>query len=1134
MTTANSESQKTRRRRRHDDGAPDTHNEQAPIQQDASAAKVSTMPAAPPDGNEAKAAESFPVVGIGASAGGLAALEQFLTNMPSDPNMALVLVQHLDPDRKTILGDLTRRFTAMQVYEVEDGMTVEPNCTYVIRPNKDMILEDGKLRLTDPLAPRGLRLPIDHFFRSLGQDQGDRAICVILSGTGTDGTLGLKAVKEAGGMVMVQSPESAKYDGMPRSAINTGLVDYILTPGDMPSQIVSYVQRSFRSLPVKEAPPRERISDPLQRIFVLLRAQSGQDFSQYKYNTIYRRIERRMAVHNIDRLEAYVRFLQQYPSELTTLYKELLIGVTNFFRDPEAWVALETRVIPEIFAIKKPGETVRVWVPGCSTGEEACSIGMILSEAMTNLRQEYRVQIFATDVDADAIGKARAGVYPESIAVDVSAERLARFFTQENTSYRVKKRIRDMVVFAEQNVAQDPPFSHVDLVSCRNLLIYMGGELQRRVLPLLHYALVPNGFLFLGSSETVTDASDLFTAVDRKWKIFARRPGLMTQRAAMDFGRAAVIAGAALRREEAVKAEEKPDLRSMVEQAMLNQYSPAAVVINENGDVLYVHGRTGRYLEPAPGEASMNVLRMARDGIRLELATGLRKAVQEHQRVEHRGLLIRADGAEHLVSLSIQPLSAPGVMPSLVLIVFEPVAEPPAEAKSQAPVTAKDDERIAGLERELHAKSDYLQTMIEELETSNEELKSTNEELQSANEELQSTNEELETSKEELQSVNEELITVNAELQKKIEELSRANDDLDNLLASTGIGTIFVDDQLRIERFTPAATDIINVIQTDIGRPVSHIASNLEGNQTLVQDVATVLRTLVRHEAEVQTRDGRWYSMRIQPYKTLANVIEGAVLTFVEITELKKVQSALSVWQRLRMEGLDDALLILDAHGRILDCNEVALQRYGYPREEFLEMVNADLVEPPHYSTMRAALQEVWQGGSQVIESVHCARNGTPIPVQIHAQRVEYHGQPTIFLVARDLTGAKRETASHLANEERLQRLAALMQDAAEPIVVRDLYGALVVWNGAAARAYGWNEHEGLADGGNGPLPPNLRECEGQAFEDARGGRPLTPFECERATRDGRSVRVAALPLALLDGDGKPYAVATVETAVVD
>lgn len=950
---------------------------------------IETPAPAPAENTDA----DFPIVGIGASAGGLAAFEAFFSGMPADtePGMAFVLVQHLAPNHKSILTDLIQKYTRMHVFEVEDGMAVQPNCTYIIPPNRDMAFLNGTLQLLEPTAPRGLRLPIDFFFRSLAQDQHERAICIVLSGTGSDGTLGARAIKGEGGMVMAQTPESTEYDGMPRSVISTGLVDYELLPAEMPAQLIAYKTHAFKR-PSRSATALTLGSEnALKKVFILLRAQTGHDFSQYKPNTIGRRIERRMAVHQIEHLEAYVQYLQQMPAEVNALFHDLLIGVTSFFRDPEAFKALEEQVIPKLFAGKPAGDVIRVWSPGCSTGEEAYSIAILLQEYLETLKQDYKVQVFATDIDSQAIGIARAGIYPASITADVSPKRLSRFFAVEPggtdgepSAYRIHKRIRDLLVFSEHNVIKDPPFSKLDLLSCRNILIYMGGDLQKKIMPLFHYAINPGGFLFLGNSETVGDFLDLFAAVDRKLKLYQRKDDIYSaQRTALSrfltptmMTKDAALPQAARKTADTGLPQYRMPVRDLTEQALLKHVAPAAVLVNDQGDILYLHGRTGLYLELAPGEpGKSNILKMAREGLRGTLTTALHKATTIKDIVRYQGLRVKTNGDFTTVNLTVLPVPAnltAMIETLLFLIILEedPALNPrrPEQATGEdtgqsAPVT---DLQIAALERELRAKEEYLQATHEELETSNEELKSSNEELQSLNEEMQSTNEELETSKEELQSINEELSTVNAELQIKVAGLSRANNDMNNLLAGSGIATIFVDDQLCILRFTPAATRIINLIQSDVGRPVGHIVSNLMGYYNLTADAQAVLDSLIPKELEVQAQSGGWYLMRIQPYRTLDNVIEGVVITFFDISEIKQVQAALrdtEILNRLAVVVRDayDAITVQDLKGRILAWNPAANRMYGWTEAEALALNIRDLIPEGQLESALAVVQQLVQ-----------------------------------------------------------------------------------------------------------------------------------------------------------------------------
>jgi len=694
---------------------------------------------------EPKASTTFPIVGIGASAGGLAAFEAFFSGMPAatEPGMAFVLVQHLAPDHKSILTDLVRRYTRMQVFEVEDGMKVERNCAYIIPPGRDMALFNGTLQLLEPSAPRGHRLPIDFFFRSLAQDQKERAICVVLSGTGSDGTLGVRAIKGEGGMVMVQKPDSTEYDGMPRNAIATGLVDYVLPPAEMSAQLINYTNHSFVNGSRQAAATEEKAENLLKKIYVLLRTEVGHDFSHYKVSTMQRRIERRMAVHQIDTLADYVKYMQQNPAETEALFQDLLIGVTSFFRDPEAFEALEQDIIPKLFSGRPDHDLIRIWVPGCSTGEEAYSLAILLAEEQEKLKKASKVQVFATDIDSRAIAHARAGIYPASIAADISAERLARYFSAEpgGDAYLIQKAIRDLLVFSEQDLIRDPPFSKLDLISCRNLLIYMDGELQKRIVPLFHYALNPGGYLFLGTSESVGEFGDLFTTLDRKQKLYQRKDDFYSGRHAVHLLPSTNASELSLKGSAPkLTPPAEQSLRELTEQAILHQLTPVAALVGAKGEILYLHGRSGCYLEPPPGEpGSANILKMAREGLKRELTTVLHKAVRSDKVVHSRGLKVKTNGAYTTVDLTVRPQtqgSATTAETQLYLVVLE---------ESQYPVPAKDENRtrsgketlsssakmqIIELEQELCTKDEYLQTTNEELETSNEELRAAQAELE--------------------------------------------------------------------------------------------------------------------------------------------------------------------------------------------------------------------------------------------------------------------------------------------------------------------------------------------------------------------------------------------------------------------
>jgi two-component system CheB/CheR fusion protein len=834
----------------------------------------------------------FPIVGIGASAGGLEALELFLGHVPAGSGMAFVIVQHLDPTRNGIMSELLQRATCMKVTQVRDHTTVRPDCVYVIPPNKEMSILHGVLHLLAPSAPRGLRLPIDFFFRSLAQDQQEHSIGVILSGMGSDGTLGLRAIKENAGVVLVQEPATAKFDSMPRSAIDAGLADIVAPVDELPGKILAYLQRTAL-IPRTEAAGEDKTPSALEKVVVLLRAHTGKDFSFYKRTTLYRRIERRMGIHQIGKMAAYVRYLQENSQELDLLFKELLIGVTNFFRDPAAWEQLRTEVIPTLLASRASDQALRAWVPGCSTGEEAYSLAIVLKEAIEEIKPKghFSIQIFATDLDRDAIDKARQGIFPANIVADVSEERLKRFFTKEERGYRVRKEIRELVIFAPQNLIMEPPFTKLDILSCRNLLIYLTSEVQKKLIPLFHYSLNPGGILFLGSAETIGDGTGLFAPLGGKSRLFRRTESVLRPEPVVF--PSSFSAGPPSGTETRPAPKSPGSLQTLADQLVLQHYAPPAVLTNDTGDIFYVSGRTGKYLEPAAGKANWNIFAMAREGLRYELVRAFPEALRQKSLTLH-GLKVGTNDGVQCVDVTVQRLNEPGPLQGLVMIVFTDVAAAPdaAPAAGRPPKPHARSPRLEELEQELLGVRAEARATHEEMQTSQEELRSANEELQSTNEELQSTNEELTTSKEEMQSMNEELQTVNMELQAKVDELSRTSNDMKNLLNSTDIATLFLDKDLNVRRFTPQATKIIKLIPADVGRPITDLASELRYPE-LADDARETLRTLAAAEKPIGARDGRWFTVRIMPYRTLDDRIDGVVITFVDITVAKKLEAQL-------------------------------------------------------------------------------------------------------------------------------------------------------------------------------------------------------------------------------------------------
>jgi len=846
--------------------------------------------------------KGFFIVGMGASAGGLEAFEQFFSHIPPDKGMAFVLIQHILPGYKSIMVDILKKYTGMKVLQIEDGMPVEPNCIYIKPSDKDATISNRILHLTESPISQGFKHPIDSFFQSLAKDQAEKAICIILSGTGTDGTLGLKAIKDAGGMTMVQEGKSAEFGGMPASAIETGLVDYVLSAEKMPEKLIEYVTYHYNIWNQRTDALTSENSHYLGKIFALLQAETGHNFTHYKHATIYRRIEKRMAVNQIDTLADYVVHLQQNPPEVDALFKEMLIGVTSFFRDAKLYESLKKKVIPPLFESKEHLLTIRIWVVGCSSGEEAYSMAMVLKEHMDTVNAYAKIQIFATDIDDAALNFARAAMYPESIIADVSPERLKRFFTKHDHTYSINKQIREMVFFANHNLIKDPPFSKLDMISCRNLLIYLEPVLQKKLLPLFHYALKPNRFLILGNSETVGEFTGLFSVVDKDCKIFRRigfSAGLANDRGSGS------LTGITLKQqtvEESGKSKEV-SIGESTQKILLENYTPPCVVINEKYDIVYFQGQTSDYLKSPSGEPTLNILKMAHKDLALELRTAIQKVIKGKTAFTYRNLRIKNNGGSHVIDLIIRPFAEPESLVGFILVVFDDVTHSIPQSNDMQAQTKQPpslSNRILELERELNFTKESLRETIEELETSNEKLTTSNEMVQSINKELQSANEEMETSKEELQSMNEELVTVNSELLAKMEELSQTNNDINNLLSSTEIGTIFLDRHLRIKRFTPATTRVINLIETDIGHPIYHISTNILYEE-LVSDIKEVIKTLTPREREVSIPGNKWYLVRILPYRTVKDIIDGALIALIDITELKRAHEEIQLLQTLTL-----------------------------------------------------------------------------------------------------------------------------------------------------------------------------------------------------------------------------------------
>ena len=882
--------------------------------------------------------EQFPIVGIGASAGGLEALEQFFKNMPANCGMGVVVVQHLDPNHKGILAELLQRVTKMQVFTVTDRLKINPNCVYVIPSNTSMSVLNGALHLFEPIETRGLRLPVDFFLRSLAEDKREKSIGIILSGMGSDGSAGLKAIKEHGGLVLVQDPSSAKFDSMPRSAIEAVVVDVVAPAHELPAKLMALLKLAPRVNAQQEI---EKDSSSLEKIIILLRSRTGNDFSQYKKTTLYRRIERRMGIHQVDKIASYVRYLRENPVELDILFKELLIGVTNFFRDIDVWEHLKNKVIPSLIAKLPQGQVLRAWIPGCSTGEEAYSLAIVFQEAIEKNLQNKNIliQIFATDLDAAAIEKARKGLFHANIVADVSPDRMNRFFIKADEQFRINAEIRKMVVFAAQNVIKDPPFTKLDLLSCRNLLIYLEAELQKKLLKLFHYSLNPGGLLLLGSAETNVAQSDLFSTVDSKFRIY-QRLGSFKKEELINLPNAFTHRNPH-KLESHLPTKVPDNIQALTDQLLLQLFTPASLLVTEKGDIIYITGSTGRYLEPAAGKANMNIFAMAREGLRNELPMAFRNAMLSFEQVSLRQVKVGTNGSAHFVDVTIKQIEKPLTLKGKILVVFKDVE------KVEPMPSYKKGRRALGnvIKPELEQE---LQRVREELQSTREEMQTSQEELQSTNEELQSTNEELTTSKEEMQSMNEELHTVNAELQRKIDDTARINNDMNNLLNSTDIATLFLDKNLKIRQFTYPATKIFKLIQSDVGRLFTDQVNDLDYPE-LYHEAKEVLRTLVFVEKTISTRDGRWFNMRIMPYRTMDDKIDGLVITFIDITKSKQLEIALQENQSALqsfIKTVPSVIIGLSSDGKVIEFNPEAEKVFACNSEEVMSKKYVDLFIP--------------------------------------------------------------------------------------------------------------------------------------------------------------------------------------------
>ena len=1039
--------------------------------------KVRSSDGSPRAGKAARNNDSFPIVGIGASAGGLEAIKALLRGIPPDTGIALVFIQHLDPKHESLLTEILARSTKMPVHEVTDGMKVMPNNVYVIPPNVDLKIEQGVLHLHQRSFARGQHMPIDVFLRSLAEDQKNKAVGIILSGTASDGALGLKAIKAEGGITFAQDEQSARYGGMPRSAVSAGAVDFVIPPESIARELERIGRHPY--LASEQAATAEMLPadsrESLNEIFSVLHRAFGTDFSDYKSNTIHRRIHRRMVLHKLEDPESYLRYIRDHPEEVEALYQDILINVTSFLRDPATFEVLKSKVFPALLQNRPPDEPIRVWIPGCATGEEAYSVAICLLEYLSEKGASAPIQIFGTDVSQVAIEKARVGAYPKNISLDVSPERIRRFFTQIDGTYRIIKMVRDLCIFAQHDLTRDPPFSRVDLITCRNVLIYLNPVLQQRILSRFHYSLKPHGFIMLGSSEAVGSFGHYFQIVDKKSKIYSKRVTSARLRLELPLKRHVSDRLATL--EKKAPLEVKPEFNALKEAERIVQstYTPAGVLINSEMEVLQFRGRTSPYLEPSPGAATLNLMKMAREGLLPVLRASIQQARRNNTPVRREDVRVKSNGQTKSINLRVFPLRGDRSAEPFFLVVFEQrarEAEAPARGRGRSAkkraVDRGNQREMADLRRELEATKDYLQSIVEEQETTNEELQSANEEILSSNEELQSTNEELETAKEELQSGNEELTTLNEELQNRNTEIAEINYDLLNLLSSIQIPLVMLSTDMHVRRFTPQAEAALNLTPSDIGRPLTDLRLSLEVPD-LEERILRAIDTVTADQMEVQDRKGRWYSLWIRPYKT-ENTIEGAILVLVDIDPLKRHAAEIAASkaqleaevlghekteQELRRfkfisDNSSDGQELIDGEGRLLYVNRLACERLGYTEAELLRMKIADIEPALTPRKLEDLFRRLEREPVPPFESIRRRRDGSMFPVEVSLTGVTFEGEPYIFIVARDITDRKKA--------ERRVQLA--VEAAPNSMVMASDKGLITLVNAQTEQLFGYPREE--------------------------------------------------------------------------
>jgi two-component system CheB/CheR fusion protein len=1007
----------------------------------------------------------FPVVGIGASAGGLDAFKRFFAAMPPDSGMAFVLIPHLDPTHRSLMVELLGRQTKMQVCEAATGMPIEADHVYIIPPNKSLSVRDCRLYLSPPPSRQGFPTALDGFFRSLAEDQQERAIGIILSGTGSHGISGMKEIKAVGGLLMVQDPKTAEYDQMPQNALDTGLVDYSLAPEKMPEVLLKYIRHPYLHSPVP-LPADDEATDQITPVLELLRTRSRYDFRGYRKKMLIRRTQRRMGICQVEQIADYVAYLRKHPPEVTALGRDFLIGVTSFFRESEAFETLRQRVIADLVEGQSGEMPVRIWVPACATGEEAYSLAILLSEQFALAKKPVNFQIFASDIDGDALDVARKGVYSASAVGELLPERIQKFFvrTDEN-HFHVNKQLRASIIVTRQNLISDAPFSKLDLISCRNLLIYLEPELQQKIISLFHFALNERGHLFLGCSESIGRQTDLFEPVSKKWRLFQRVPSARHTLIPVP-----LVSNEHRRiRTSNLEQDFRPQLTSseLMQKLLLARFAPASVLINRKYEVLSLFGRTSDYLELPTGELTRDLMSLLRQGLRTKIRAACHKLLRGSEAVAEIDAHVSRHSSSVHCTISVTLLHEPRDAEGLLLVVFQDRTED-VTPRSAHPITAEEESDVVRhLEHEVESTRDDLQSTIEELHSSSEEVMSMNEELQSANEEL-------ETSKEELQSFNEELTTVNSQLQDKVDESERANNDIRNLLNSTEIATVFLDTDLRIRRFTPATFHLLRLIATDIGRSIRDFALRFT-DKTLLQDAGRVLDTLEPVETVVHSDEGRYFLRRILPYRTVDNVLEGVVLTFVDLTERMRSET-----RSRRLDGVlrdsNDAVALLDFKGQIMAWNGGAARLYGYNEEEALKLRISDLVPEDDRAEQQKLLQRISQGEEiKSFETRRLTKSGTLLEIwSTITLLTNDSGHPTaIATTDRDVTERKR-TEHALAESER--RMRAVVETASDAIITISARGNIDSFNPAAERMFGYSQTEAIGQDVRILMPTSERD----------------------------------------------------------